>query len=285
MANVKRVVNPYNNHVVGEVFQAGYQDIADAIEAAEDAFQKTRQLQAYERAEILSRISLEIESNKEKLARLITAETGKPITFSRAEVERSVFTFRYASEEAKRLEGAVLPLDLAPHSAYRLGIVQRFPIGVISAITPFNFPINLVAHKLAPAIAVGNSFVLKPSSNAPLTALMLGELILKSGYPAGAINIILCSGNEAEQLVTDQRIKLISFTGSPAVGWPLKAKAGKKKVVLELGGNAGVIVDKDADVFSTAKRIAVGAYGNAGQSCIAVQRVFVHNEIYNGFVS
>ncbi|MEK9136880.1 MAG: aldehyde dehydrogenase family protein, partial [Bacteroidota bacterium] len=220
----------------------------------------------------------------EKFARLITAETGKPITFSRAEVDRSVFTFLYASEEAKRLEGTVLPLDLAVHASNRFGIVQRFPLGVVGAITPFNFPINLVAHKLAPAIAAGNSFVLKPSSNAPLTALTLGEIISNSGYPTEAVNVVPCSGGEAEQLITDKRVKLVSFTGSPAVGWPLKIQAGAKKVVLELGGNAGVIVDKGTDIRSTAKRIAMGAYGNAGQSCIAVQRVYVHKELYRAFL-
>jgi glyceraldehyde-3-phosphate dehydrogenase (NADP+) len=156
---------------------------------------------------------------------------------------------------------------------------------VIGAITPFNFPINLVAHKLAPAIAAGNSFVLKPSSNAPLTALSLGEIILASGFPNGAVNIVPCSGEEADQLVTDERVKLISFTGSPAVGWPLKSKAGSKKVVLELGGNAGVVVDRGVDLQPVVRRIAMGSYGNAGQSCIAVQRVFVHKEIFERFLS
>ena len=284
-ATIKPVINPFNNAVVGEVCQAGGQDIADAIEAASIGFKKTRQLQSYQRAEILSYISQELESNKEKFARLITAETGKPITFSRAEVDRSVFTFQYAAEEAKRIEGSVLPLDLAAHASNRFGIVQRFPLGVIGAITPFNFPINLVTHKLAPAIAAGNSFVLKPSSNAPMTALLLAEIILHSGYPHEAVNIIPCSGDAASQLIADERVKLISFTGSPAIGWSLKARAGKKKVVLELGGNAGVIVDRGTEISSAVKRIAMGAYGNAGQSCISVQRVYVHADLYQQFLS
>jgi len=282
--NIRQVVNPYNNEVVGEICQASSQDIDDAIHLSSAAFHKSSQLQSYQKAEILSFISREVESNKEKFARLITAETGKPITFSRAEVDRSVFTFQYAAEEAKRLEGSVLPLDLAASSAHRFGIVRRFPLGPIGAITPFNFPINLVAHKLAPAFAVGNSVILKPSSNAPLTALLLAEMILKSGYPHGAISVITCGGGEVDQLVTDERIKLMSFTGSPAVGWPIKARAGKKKVVLELGGNAGVIVDKGTDISSSANRIAMGAYGNAGQSCIAVQRAYVHRELYEDFL-
>ncbi|HCV42032.1 MAG TPA: aldehyde dehydrogenase [Bacteroidetes bacterium] len=284
-SRTRPVVNPYNNEIVGEICQASSRDIDEAIRAASAGFQKTSQLQSYQRAEILSTISREIEASREKFSQLITAETGKPITFSRAEVDRSIFTFKHAAEEAKRLEGSVLPLDLAATSANRFGLVQRFPIGVVGAITPFNFPINLVAHKIAPCIAAGNSFVLKPSSNAPMTALLLGEVIMKSGFPGEALNILPCNGGEADQLVTDERISLISFTGSPAIGWPLKSKAGRKKVVLELGGNAAVVVDKGQEVSSTAKRIALGAFSNAGQSCIAVQRVYVHADLFERFLS
>jgi acyl-CoA reductase-like NAD-dependent aldehyde dehydrogenase len=283
--HTRPVINPYNRSVVGEVCQAGSRDIADAIQAATVGFQKTRRLQSYQKAEILSFLSREVESNKEKFARTITAETGKPITFSRAEVDRSVFTFQYAAEEAKRLEGSMLPLDLSASSSHRFGIFRGFPLGPVGAITPFNFPINLVAHKIAPAIAAGNSFVLKPSSSACLTALLLADIILKSGYPHEAINVVPCKGSEADQLVTDERIKLMSFTGSPAIGWPMKARAGKKRVVLELGGNAGVIVDEGTDISSSANRIAMGAYGNAGQSCIAVQRVYVHRDLFEDFLA
>ncbi len=283
--SARPITNPYDHNVVGEVYEATGRDIDDAIQSATAAFEKTRHLESYQRSDILSSIANGVAANKQKIASLITSETGKPITFSRAEVERSIFTFQYAAEEAKRLEGAVLPLDLAPHASGRFGILQRFPLGVVGAITPFNFPINLVAHKLAPAIAAGNSFVLKPSSNAPLTALFLGELILDSGLPSEAVNIVPCSGASASQLIVDERVKLISFTGSPAVGWGLKDRAGKKKVVLELGGNAGVVVDRDASVPAVVRRIAMGSYGNAGQSCIAVQRVFVHKEIYDRFLS
>ncbi|MFN0159019.1 MAG: aldehyde dehydrogenase family protein [Bacteroidota bacterium] len=277
------IINPYTNLPLGEVWQASKKDIDDAIAAAVAAFQQTRRLQAYERAEALSYIANQIQSQAEEFARLIAAETGKPIAFSRSEVERSVFTFRIAAEEAKRIEGSVLPLDLAAHSKNRLGITRRFPLGPVSAITPFNFPLNLIAHKVAPAIASGNTVVLKPSSNAPLTALLLGKIIDGSTLPKGATNIIPCSSEEAGQLITDERIKLLSFTGSPTVGWEMKNRAGKKRVVLELGGNAGVIVDKDADLDFAVPRIAAGSYGNAGQSCIAVQRILVHNDVYPEF--
>jgi glyceraldehyde-3-phosphate dehydrogenase (NADP+) len=278
------VINPYTQQVVAEVCQASQSDIHDAIRAAVGAFELTRALQSYERAEILLQISAAIRHHKEDFARLITHETGKPISFSRAEVERSAFTFAVAAEESKRIGGEVLPLDLAAHSAGRIGLVRRFPVGPIAAITPFNFPLNLVAHKVAPALASGNTVVLKPSSNAPGVALLLGKITQETTLPPGALNVLPCTGNEVDQLILGQAIKLISFTGSPAVGWTLKEKAGKKKVVLELGGNAGVIVDEDADIEGCAPRIAQGAYGNAGQSCIAVQRVFVHESLFSRFV-
>ena len=186
----KPVVNPYDCKTVGQVYQASQNDIHDAIKSAEAAFAVTRRLQSYERAEILAFIADEIAAKKESFAQLITAETGKPITSSRAEVDRSIFTFTAASEEAKRIEGSVLPLDLALHSKNRFALVRRFPIGPIGAITPFNFPINLIAHKVAPAIAAGNTIVLKPSSSAPMTALLLSEIISKSGLPEGGFNIV-----------------------------------------------------------------------------------------------
>jgi glyceraldehyde-3-phosphate dehydrogenase (NADP+) len=278
------VVNPFTNRVVGKVCQASGHDIDAAIAAAVQAFAKTRRLSSYQRSTALLFIAREIEAEKEKLARLITAETGKPITFSRAEVDRSVFTFLTASEEAKRIEGVVLPLDLVADSGNRIGFVRRFPLGPVAAITPFNFPLNLVAHKIGPALAAGNTVVLKPSSSAPLIALALAEIISRSGLPEGAVNVVPCLAGESDQLIVDERVKLLSFTGSPSVGWTMKARAGKKRVVLELGGNAGVIVDEDADVEYALRRIAMGAYGNAGQSCIAVQRVFVHESLFAGFL-
>ena len=280
---VRPVISPYDGSVVGEVYQATSADISNAIAAAVTAFRETRRLPSHRRASVLKYIADEIERNKEDFARLMTLETGKPITFSRSEVERTVFTFTIASEEAKRIEGRLLPLDLASYSENRFGLMRRFPIGPIGAITSFNFLLNLVAHKVAPAIASGNSIVLKPSSSATLTALRLAEVIHNSGYPSGGFNIVPCNSNEAEQLYLDERVKLISFTGSPSIGWDIKNQAGKKRVVLELGGNAGVIVDRGANLEFAVKRIALGSYGNAGQSCIAVQRIYVQHDLFEAF--
>jgi len=283
-SEVKRpVVNPYDNTVVGEVFQSSPDHIEAAIRSASDAFQTTRRLSSFERSNILFKIAGAIEANKEAFANLITTETGKPIALSRVEVARSIFTLSTSAEEAKRIEGTVLPLDLGPGSANRTALIKRFPLGPISAITPFNFPLNLVAHKLGPAIASGNTMILKPSSSAPMTSLLLGKISMDAGLPKGAFNIVPCLAGEAGQLIEDKRIKLVSFTGSPAVGWPLKARAGKKRVVLELGGNAAVIVDNSADLNYALQRILQGSYGNAGQSCIAVQRIYVHDALYKTF--
>jgi glyceraldehyde-3-phosphate dehydrogenase (NADP+) len=233
---------------------------------------------------VLEAVAAGIEGRREEFARLITLETGKPITYSRIETDRAIFTFRTSAEEAKRIEGVLLPLDLSPSGGHRRAIVQRFPLGPIAAITPFNFPLNLVAHKVGPAIAAGNTFVLKPSSNAPRVALLLGAVLEKAGCVSGACNIVPCASDEAVQLVTDERIKLLTFTGSPAVGWPLKSAAGKKRVVLELGGNAGVIVDRSADLDAAVPKLVSGSFANAGQSCIAVQRIYVHAARYEKFL-
>ena len=278
------VVNPYHRGTVGEVCQASARDIQDAAQAASDAFQETRKLSSESRAGILATIAREIRSQHEALARLMSNETGKPISAARLEVERAVFTFEIASEEAKRIEGDLIPLDLAPNSTGRVGIVKRFPLGPVAAITPFNFPLNLVAHKVGPAIAAGNTVVLKPSSSAPLTALALAAIVEKSGLPKGAFNVVPCLGDEANQLVENELFKLISFTGSPDVGWRLKNRAGKKRTVLELGGNAGVIVDRDANLSYALPRIVWGSYGVAGQSCISVQRIFVQKGLYEAFL-
>ena len=278
------VVNPYEGTTVAEVFQATPVDIEDAIHSAVQSFEKTRLLTSHDRSTALEAVSRGIEAEKEEFARLITMETGKPITFSRLEVERAVFTFKVSSEEAARIEGTVLPLDLVAGAGNRAALVRRFPLGPVSAITPFNFPLNLVAHKLGPAIAAGDAVVLKPSSNAPATALRLARLIASTALPKGTVNIVPCLSGQASQLVEDERFKLITFTGSPAVGWGLKSRAGKKRVVLELGGNAGVIVDESANVEFALKRLVAASYGNAGQSCIAVQRIFVHEALFDPFL-
>jgi glyceraldehyde-3-phosphate dehydrogenase (NADP+) len=278
------VVNPYRGETVGEVCQASKEDLRDAVSAASAAFRETRALSSESRSEILSRISEQVRSRRETLARTLSGETGKPITAARLEVERAIFTFQIASEEAKRIGGELIPLDLAPNSSGRMGIIRRFPLGPVAAITPFNFPLNLVAHKVGPAIAAGNTVVLKPSSSSPLIALALAEIVERSGLPKGAFNVVPCLGSEADQLLVSEEIKLISFTGSPDVGWRLKERAGKKRIVLELGGNAGVIIDRDANLEYALPRLIWGSYGVAGQSCISVQRIFVQREIYEGFL-
>lgn len=279
----REVVNPYSRKSVGAVFQASKEDVDAAIAAAVRAFGRTRALASYERRDILSNVSRAIEARRKEFADLITSETGKPITFSKAEVERAIFTFSVAAEEAMRIEGKTLPLDMSAASKGRTAIVQRFPLGPVGAITPFNFPLNLVAHKLGPAIAAGCPVVLKPSSSAPMTALLLAKVIYEAGLPEGGLNVVTCLASEAGQLITDERLKLISFTGSPAVGWDIKARAGMKRVVLELGGNAGVIVCEDADLDVTSAKLIAGTFGNAGQSCISVQRIYVHESVFDDF--
>jgi acyl-CoA reductase-like NAD-dependent aldehyde dehydrogenase len=278
--NVRVIRNPFDGRPAGKVYQASATDLDDAIAASVKGFAAWRHSSAYERHSVLRAISTGIEDRKEDFARMITLETGKPITLSRSEVDRTVFTFSIAADEARRLGGEVLPLDLNHQSAGRFGIARRFPLGPVGAITPFNFPLNLVAHKVAPAIASGNSIVLKPSSNAPQVALLLAEVIARTSLPKPCLNVVCCAGEDSTQLIEDSRIKLISFTGSPAVGWPLKSRAGKKRVTLELGGNAGAVVEPDADLQVTIPKIIAGGFANAGQSCIAVQRVYIHQSIW-----
>jgi glyceraldehyde-3-phosphate dehydrogenase (NADP+) len=215
----------------------------------------------------------------------MTGEAGKPITDARREVARAVQTFTIAAEEAKRIPGEVIPLDWTPGMDSHLGILRRVPIGPVLGITPFNFPLNLVAHKVAPALAAGNPILIKPAPQTPLTALLLAEVGLEAGVPPGGLNVLPCDNCVAERLVVDPRFKLLSFTGSAAVGWMLKAKCGKKKVVLELGGNAGVIVEQDADLDFAAQRCASGGFGYAGQTCISVQRIFVHHSVVDLFTT
>lgn len=282
---VAPVVNPFSGETVAEVCQAGKTEADEAIGAAVAAFSAMRRLPAHARAGALGKIADALAARREELARTMTAEAGKPISDARREVSRSIQTFTVASEEAKRIPGEVIPLDLTPGTESHLGIVRRFPIGPVLGITPFNFPLNLVAHKVAPCLACGNSMVLKPAPQTPLTALMLGEIVLESGLPPGALSVVPCENAVAEQMVTDPRFKLLSFTGSAAVGWMLKAKCGKKRVALELGGNAGVIVEPDADLDVAAQRCVAGGFVYSGQTCISVQRIYVHEAVYDRFVA
>ncbi|MBI5464135.1 MAG: aldehyde dehydrogenase family protein, partial [Ignavibacteriales bacterium] len=281
--HVQLVHNPWDDSVVGAVVTAESDAADEAIESARRGFERSRALSSYQRSESLAFITARLRETKEDFARLITAEVGKPIAWSRVEVERAIITFGLASEEAKRMGGDLMPLDLQSGHEDRFGIVRRFPRGIVLCITPFNFPLNLVAHKVAPAIASGNAFILKPAPQAPLTALKLGEIIADSGYPKEAFSILPCANEVAEKMVADLRIHMLSFTGSHSIGWMLKEKAGKKKVVLELGGNAGVIVDGSANVIPAVKKNVVGAFVYAGQVCIKVQRIFVHEDIFDEY--
>ena len=269
---------PYDQEVVGAVVYGTRRHAEAAIAAAVKAFETTRRLPAYERQRVLRCVAEALVARKDEFAKVLAREAGKPLKQARAEVERAISTFFIAAEESTRINGEVLPLDTAPAAPGRWGIVKRFPLGPISAITPFNFPLNLVAHKLAPAIACGCTVVLKPPPQDPLSALMLAELVQQAGWPDGALNVLTLSNEDAAPLVSDERIKLLSFTCSSAAGWELKKKAGKKRVVLELGGNAGCIVHGDADLKQAAERCVTGGFGYAGQTCISVQRIFVERK-------
>jgi len=279
------VSNPaHPDEPAGATFHATEAQYEEAVEAAVAAFEVTRTLPAYERGAILRNISAGIKARREELGRLIALEAGKPIRDSLVEVDRATLTFRLGAEEAERMVGETIPLDLMPSSKGRVGITRRFPIGPIAGISPFNFPLNLAAHKVAPAIASGNPIVLKPPSKDPLTMLTVAEIIEEAGAPAGSVSILPMSRELGDRMVSDERFKLLTFTGSPSVGWRMKERAGKKKVVLELGGNAGVIVDKTADLDWAVKRTLVGAFTYSGQVCISVQRMFVHEDIWDAFM-
>jgi len=279
------VMAPHDGSVVGTTYRATPAHAEAAIAAAQRGFKATRRMAAYERQRVLRDISAGIRARHEEFARLMALEAGKPIKTARAEVDRGIFTFEVAAEEATRIGGEWLPLDWQASTAGRSAIVRRFALGPILGITPFNFPLNLVAHKVAPAIAAGCAIVIKPAPQTPLTALLLAEVVEKAGWPAGGLAVLPLSNSDAERLVTDDRFKLLTFTGSGAVGWSLKAKAGKKRVALELGGNAGVIVHSDADVEYAADRCALGGFSYAGQSCISVQRILVERSIKDQFLS
>src|SRR6266542_953640 len=268
----------------GATYQATEEQYEEAVQAAVAAFEVTRHLPAYERGAILRNISNGIKARREELGKLMASESGKPIRDALVEVDRATLTFRLGAEEAERMVGEVIPLDLMPASKDRVGITRRFPIGPVAGISPFNFPLNLAAHKISPAIAAGCSIVLKPPSKDPLTMLTVAEIIEEAGPPAGAVSILPMTRELGDRMVADDRFKLLTFTGSPSVGWRMKERAGKKRVVLELGGNAGVIIDKTANLDWAVKRCLVGAFSYAGQVCISVQRLFVHEDVRQAFM-
>jgi acyl-CoA reductase-like NAD-dependent aldehyde dehydrogenase len=280
---VLEVKSPYDGGVVASLGVPTDADVEDAVVSAVEAFQESRHLPTYVRAESLMHISRGIQERGDELAEAVAREGGKPVKWSRVEVTRAVATFRWAAEEARRFGGEFMPLDTEASLGSRAGIVRRFAFGPVLGISPFNFPVNLVAHKIAPALAVGAPIVVKPAGQTPLGALALAELFDETELPKGMLSVLPIPGQRAQQLVEDRRFKKLSFTGS-GIGWTLKGLDPRKHATLELGGNAGVIVHSDADLDHAAGRVAFGGYYQAGQSCIAVQRVLVQSEVYEEFL-
>src|ERR1035437_1414539 len=280
------VRSPWDQGLVGRVTVATRADARQAVNHAAACIRRTRALPRWKRKEILEDVAGALIEQKERFAQLIVAEAGKPIRLARAEVERSILTFKTAAEEVSRLGGETIPLDLTEGNEGRWGLGQGFPVGPVLAITPFNFPLNLVAHKVAPAMAAGCPFLLKPAPQTPFTALALGEVILKAGWPQEALAVPPLSDADTAWLAEkEDRIKLVTFTGSAKVGWELKVHSGRKRVLLELGSNSGMIIHGDwPDLDDAAVRTAHAAFGYAGQSCISVQRVFVERRIFQTFL-
>lgn len=277
------VTNPFTGHEIAKVPLGDRSMIEAAIGAAHAAFPKVRAISPHARAALLLKVAAGIEARRAEFVETIIAEAGKPITFAEAEVARALMTFTIAAEEARRQHGELLAIDGLPPGAGHFGLARRFPIGVVSAITPFNFPLNLVAHKVAPCLATGTTMVVKPATKTPLTALLLAEVLVDAGMLAGQVNFVTCANDDALPLITDERVKKVTFTGSPSVGWKLKEQCGKKRITLELGGNAGCIVHSDADLAAAVPMVAMGGFAQAGQSCISVQRVVLHESIYDDF--
>jgi len=279
------VLNPFNGETVAEARLADESHLQSALNAAQNVSGTLREMAPFARAELLLRLSGLIAERKEELARLITLEAGKPITLSRGEVDRAVGTFRIAAEEARRYAGELHLQEAYGRSGGKYAIIGRFPLSPVLAITPFNFPLNLVAHKVAPALAVGAAVIHKPARYTPLTALMLAQIYRDAGVPPGAYNVLPAAPAALESLIASERVRKISFTGSAEVGWGLKADCGKKRITLELGGNAAAVVEDAADLPRLAAHLARGAFAYAGQVCISVQRIFVRKKLYDDFIA
>lgn len=277
------IINPYNNEIVCKAYNAKKADFEEAIKVAQIAFEQTKKLSRFKRSEILRKMAEILERRRVEFVDAIVKECGKPISYANAEVTRAIVTFKMSSEEVLRFGGEFMPLDVTAATEGYSSITSRFPIGIIAGISPFNFPLNLAVHKVAPAIATGNVMILKPPPQAPSASLLLGEVALEAGIIPGSLNVLPANPSEADCLVTDERIKMLTFTGSAKVGWDMKNRCGKKKVCLELGGNAAVIVHNDANLDFAIPRIAVGGYSYAGQVCISVQRILIQKELYEEF--
>lgn len=277
--------SPYTREIIAYIPQATRSEVEQAIDIAYDSREEMEKLTAYERASILEHIAQLFIENREKAAEIISLEAAKPMKFAIGEIDRTIETYKFAAEEAKRLTGEMIPMDAAKNGANRFGYTIEEPLGVIGAITPFNFPQNLVAHKVGPAIAAGNTIVLKPASQTPLSALFLAELIDQTALPKGAFNVVTGSGRTVgDALVESNKVKMITFTGSPAVGIGIREKAGLKKVALELGSNAGLIIDKGVDLTQIVPKCVTGAFSNQGQVCISLQRTYVMEEVFDDFI-
>jgi glyceraldehyde-3-phosphate dehydrogenase (NADP+) len=277
------VRNPFDDTLVGTTYLAGIAELEQAITVAQQVHEELWAMPAHVRAAALRQIADEMRGRREELALLLARECAKPLKYARVELDRAIQTFHVASEEATRLPSEVLQLDTTPAGEGREGIVRYFPVGLVAGIAPFNFPINLVAHKVAPAIAAGCPIILKPASSTPLSAMELARIVQRTPLPIGAVTVLPMDRETGNLLVTDERFALLSFTGSPEVGWKMKAHAGKKKVVLELGGNAGVIITAGTDLDKALPRLLMGAFAYSGQVCIHAQRFFVHRSLFADF--
>ncbi|HEX2639011.1 MAG TPA: aldehyde dehydrogenase family protein, partial [Pyrinomonadaceae bacterium] len=279
------VTAPYSGQRLAEVYSADANEGLRAVAAASEAASKMRSLSRFEIAAGLQRISDQIGARREEFAKTIALEAAKPIRLARGEVDRAAATFHWAAGESERFAGEIVPMDVQPNGRGKTAFTLRVPRGVVFGITPFNFPLNLVAHKVAPALASGNAIIIKPSPRTPLTALLLGEAFLESGLPESALQIVPMDVKYLDGILADERIGMLSFTGSAPIGWALKQKAGKKPIALELGGNAPVIVDATADIENSVSRTLVGAFAYTGQVCISVQRIFVHDQLFDNWTN
>ena len=282
---VLEVRNPYHKEIVGQTYLATSEELEMAIVSAQKAFNLTKKLPSYKKYTILMHIASLTEKNREEIAWILSGEACKPLKLAYGEVDRAIQVFRVAAEEARRMSGEFIKLDWTPPGEGKKGIVQWFPKGLIAGISPFNFPLNLAVHKIAPAIAAGCPIVLKPSRNTPLSMLYLAKLMAETDLPAGAVSVIVTNRETGQKLITDDRFSVLSFTGSAEVGWKMKNQAGKKKVILELGGNAGAIVTPTAELKKAIPKLVQGAFAYAGQICIHTQRIYVHESIFEDFLS
>ncbi|MDX9696684.1 MAG: aldehyde dehydrogenase family protein [Bacteroidales bacterium] len=279
-----KVFNPYDKSLVGETYIAGKKELENSIDKALKIKNELRDLPLHKRYSILMQIAEGIKNRRNNMATILASEAGKPIRYAMGEVDRAIQVFIIAAEESKRLPKEYISVDWTPAGENKEGLIKYFPVGLIAGIAPFNFPLNLAVHKIAPAIASGNPIIIKPARSTPLSVLELAKIIDQTELPKGAVSILPMDRESGNQLVTDNRFAMLSFTGSPAVGWKMKHDAGRKKVILELGGNAGVIISESADIEMAAKKCVAGGFAYSGQVCIHVQRIIVHENVYVSFL-